>query len=229
MRTKSDAAKQREGYGKGEGAGYKPYITAREFNSKGTAVTLRDYKTGRSVELLSQGEAMYWHLLRFQDDVLEIREQLPLPLEETNRLAKELGIKPAWNGKSPMTTDFFIVFKDHHVEAHSFKPSVRSLERDRTVELLSLEKAFWDSKKVQWELIFKTGINQVFATNIRICSYFWNESNVFDFISCMKHMIIHKEISTDMENAVLDFPAILQNNFIAVNDKMSSLQNTEIR
>lgn len=215
----------REGFGQGEGADYKPYIKSREFNSQGTAVTLRDYKTGRNVELLSQGEAMYWHILRFKKDVLDIREQLPLSLDDTNRLAEEMGIKPSRNGKVPMTTDFFVVYTDRHVEAFAFKPSKRSLEKDRTVELLTLEKTYWESKNVPWNLVFKTEINQSLATNIRMCTYFWDEASVFDPMSCMKHMIAHRQLIVDMESEKLECNKLLKLNYIAVFDKWNSIQD----
>ena len=53
-----------EGRGKGSGASYLPWIQTREISSVGTCSNPKDWKTGRTVELLSQGEAYYWHILR---------------------------------------------------------------------------------------------------------------------------------------------------------------------
>ena len=95
MNRISNKTKENRGYGKGEGKNYKPYIQAHEFNSQGTTVTRRDWITSRSVELLSQGEAEYWHILRFNDDIIDIREQIPLPKEDTTAIAEEMGCEPA--------------------------------------------------------------------------------------------------------------------------------------
>ena len=44
-----------EGRGKGSGASYLPWIQTREISSVGTCSNPKDWKTGRTVELLSQG------------------------------------------------------------------------------------------------------------------------------------------------------------------------------
>ena len=59
MRRKSDKAKRKEKYGIGHGADYKPYIRTSEFNSLGTCSNPIDWKTGRTVHLLSQGEKIF--------------------------------------------------------------------------------------------------------------------------------------------------------------------------
>ena len=56
MRRKNKKTKKRLGMGTGEGSKYKPYIQVGEFGSMGIAACVVDYKTGRSVHLLSQAE-----------------------------------------------------------------------------------------------------------------------------------------------------------------------------
>lgn len=48
---------------KNEGSGYKPYITTSRFNSIGTTTVVTDWKTGRGVHCLSQGEALWYYVL----------------------------------------------------------------------------------------------------------------------------------------------------------------------
>lgn len=58
MRRKSQNGKLKEHRGTGVGADYKPWIQTGEFGSKGTTSNPIDWKTGRQVQLLSQGEAI---------------------------------------------------------------------------------------------------------------------------------------------------------------------------
>ena len=90
--SKSEKTKLKEGYGTGTGANYIPYIQTREFNSKGTTCNARDWITGRTVELLSQTEMRVWYLLRWDERVVDIREQFPLDLEITKKIADDSGI-----------------------------------------------------------------------------------------------------------------------------------------
>ena len=53
----------------GEGPDYTGFILARESGSIGTAVSVYDPIAGRKVELLSQGEAELFWIIRFRDGV----------------------------------------------------------------------------------------------------------------------------------------------------------------
>lgn len=70
MRRMSQKGKERERRGTGAGANYKPWIQTGEFGSKGTVSNPIDWKTGRQVQLLSQGEVIAWYLLRWDDDII---------------------------------------------------------------------------------------------------------------------------------------------------------------
>ena len=78
--------------GQGTGADYKPYITTSEFNSHGTTSVIKDWKTGRSIHCMSQGEAMWYYLLRWNDSNIDIREQFPLDNKITVKIADKLGV-----------------------------------------------------------------------------------------------------------------------------------------
>lgn len=93
MSYPSDKTRLKELRGMGELEDYKPFINARDFNSIGTCEIVPDWITGRSVELLSQGEAIYWYILRFNPDIVDIREQYPMNPNETLALADTLGIR----------------------------------------------------------------------------------------------------------------------------------------
>ena len=101
-----------EGRGKGFGASYLPWIQTREISSIGTCSNPKDWKTGRTVELLSQGEAYYWHILRWNDEIEDIREQYPLDLETTLEICDDYNVKHPRNRHTYMTSDFYVTYKD---------------------------------------------------------------------------------------------------------------------
>ena len=72
--------------GEGTGKDYRPYITTSEFNSQGTTSVIRDWKTDRGVHCLSQGEMLWYYILRWDDENIDIREQYPLDYGETVRI-----------------------------------------------------------------------------------------------------------------------------------------------
>lgn len=205
----TDKRKIAEGRGTGTGKDYIPFVNARDFNSMGTCSTIRDWKTGRSVETLSQGEANYWHILRFDDRVTDIREQFPLELEDTNRIAERLGVRPIRKGVSHMTTDFLIDFTDGHQEAHSVKPSKRALENNSVVKSLYIESLYWAEKGVDFKLIFSNELDIELANNIRFVSRYYDLKNVNSKIDCLKHLLICKAVKIDMSQRPLDIPRLL--------------------
>ena len=210
MRRISTARKEKEGYGCGKGASYVPYIKVGEFGSYGTASAPIDWKTGRLVHLFSQAEAMEWHILRWDDNISDIREQYPLNLDETTAIAKRLSVRPPNNGRSPMTSDFLVTWKDFKESVISVKASRDSLDDNRTLEKLFIEKEYWNRRGVPFELVFKTDLNTIYAENIRHVVAFHDEKHLSDDISILKHLISHKYIIVDMESAHLNYPELLK-------------------
>lgn len=195
MRRKSDKAKRKEKYGIGHGADYKPYIRTSEFNSLGTCSNPIDWKTGRTVHLLSQGEKYFWYLMRWRDDVVDIREQFPLPVEKTSEIAEMYEIKHPMKGAQyvVMTSDFLVDYEDGTQEVFSIKNSKDDItESARTVEKLFIEKKYWESLEVPYHLVFKEDLNITFAENIRQTVQYYHLSEVFDSTSMIKYMIANK-------------------------------------
>ena len=92
-RAISEEGRRLEGRGTGTGALYKPWIKCRELNSTGVATSFPDWKHGRMVELLSQAELWWYVVLRWDDDVIDIREQFPLDKERTDGIARRYGFR----------------------------------------------------------------------------------------------------------------------------------------
>lgn len=200
MRRKSDKSKQKEGYGTGHGADYKPYIRIAEFNSSGTCANPVDWKTGRTVQLLSQGEKYFWYLMRWNDHVVDIREQFPLPVEETMKIAEMYGIQHPRKGSQSviMTSDFLIDFDNNTQGVFSIKTSKDEIEKsERMTEKLFIEKKYWESKEIPFHLVYKEDLNITYAENIRAAVQYYALFDVHDSISMAKYMVANKMIVMD--------------------------------
>ncbi len=199
----SPETKQLRKMGMGTGADYKPYITTSEFNSQGTTSVIKDWKTGRGVHCLSQGEMLLYYILRWDDSNEDIREQFPLDYEDTVSIAENMNIKPP---QDIMTTDMLVTKSNGALIAYSVKAS-NNLSK-RQLELLCIEKQYWINKGIDYHLVFKSDLNRVYASNIRLVTEFYDASRVFDTISALKHKIAIKEIAVDMETKLLDTEAL---------------------
>lgn len=197
----SDKTKLQRGMGTGEGACYKPFITTHEFNSTGTTSVIKDWKTGRQVHCLSQGEALWYYILRWNDNNIDIREQYPLDAEMTNRIALACGIKHPGGRKHIMTTDFLVTEADGTLHAYSVKVSPRLTKRQ--LEKLCVEKMYWLLKNCKFDMLFKTDVNKVLAANIRIVTEFYDSKRVFDKISAIKHKVAIKEYILDLNHEII--------------------------
>jgi hypothetical protein len=135
----------------------------------------------RQRELLSDGEWVGLLFATMLDNIEDLREQHKLALEDgpfeladydirfagrivpgTLAIAKKLGIKhPRVNGNGlsadwKMTTDQVLVLRrpcgQLELLAVAYKPDSKGLTK-RNRQLLSIEKAYWDARGVQWLLI----------------------------------------------------------------------------
>lgn len=214
----TETGKLREERGTGTGASYKPWIKIREVNSLGTATSVLDYKTGRNVELLSQGEVYYWYYLRWQDEVEDIREQYPLDLETTVGIANKLGYAHPHDDNHRMTTDLLVTKTDGSLEAYSVKNDRKVLDNPRTLEKLLIEKLYWEAQGVKFHLVYKTDLNKTFIRNLIDVMECYDPTKLTDAISVIRHKIATKEIMVDMETSPIDYKAVL-NKYLEVLDQ----------
>jgi hypothetical protein len=146
-----------EGRGLGTGASYTPWLTISDIPALGRSHRLFWPVTGRQHHLLSDIE--YYAFLRkcYDDSTLDIREQFPLPRQETLKIAAELGVRhPKFNGVYIVaTTDLLVTCSTSSgpIElAYAVKPDEALLDR-RTMEKLDIERTFWERKGVAWAII----------------------------------------------------------------------------
>lgn len=118
---------------------YKPYIKVNDISSIGRSHRVFGHKTGRSHHLFSDLELAVFLLFEWNDNVLEINEQIELNLEETLLIANEAGIKhPSKDGNNKvMTSDFYIAFyKSNRPSIAQLAIQANTQRTWRTLELL---------------------------------------------------------------------------------------------
>lgn len=132
-----------DGFGRGVGSAYKPWIHVRDFSSRGTSRRMRSAKTGRTHQLLSDVEYGLFLLLEWSRAITDIREQYPLERDVTQDVARQLGIRhPAYPGThvpAVMTVDFLCTTVDGGGESYVAFDAKRTEEAETEASLLKLE------------------------------------------------------------------------------------------
>lgn len=173
----------KEGRGRGRGADYKPWLTVRDLSSKGESSRLPGWRSGnRLVHLFSKLERNFFYTVEWDPTVVDCREQFPLDLGETVKIAEALGIEhptsPATGRFWPMTTDFLITKRvdGREVEiARSVKPYVDIETKDsmhprrvkRNWEKFWIEHEYWKRQGVALAWVTERDFDPVLARNVR--------------------------------------------------------------
>lgn len=237
-----EKTKLKQKRGSGYGASYKPWINTNEFPGHlGVHHNLVDWKTGRQLQLLSDGELWQYLILRWNDEVTDIREQYPLDTEVTSVLYEDYSKfhHPSdKNGLLHMTSDLLVDYADRHQEVYSVKASRDELlktgkKTENMIIRLTVEKRYWTGRDVKWHLVFKEDMNRAYAENISSVIYYWKPSEVVDKVSLFKFLVAHKQIVIDMESHAIDALEFfeLANDFIKDDDVsvlISSLQTLRL-
>ena len=159
----------REGRGQGAGANYKSWLTVRNFPSLGVVSRVKGQTTGRTYHLMSTHETNLFYCLDWSDTVLDVREQYPLSdLTEAIGIAERARIRYPYDNKSGfpyvLTSDFYIETTNGPVVI-SVKPA-SELDKPRVLEKLEIERRYWKTQNIKWELITEREINQMKSRNI---------------------------------------------------------------
>lgn len=154
-----------EGRGKGHGRDYKPWFTVRDVASIGREHRTYSHTVGRTHHLLSDLEFAFFLVLDMSKDIVDIREQFPLPREATRTIAKQLKFRhprqPGANCDFVMTTDFVatrVVDGIQVIEAYAVKQS-KDLENARVKQKLDIEEAYWTSIGVRFAVLTEAHIS----------------------------------------------------------------------
>lgn len=154
------AQMEAEGRGKGAGATYLPWVLVSDFSSQGDSRRIFSNKTGRVHHLMSNVEWGLFLLMEFAPDVIDIREQYPLPRNETQAIAAQLSIKhpyyPGTKVPTVMTVDFLITRMldgKKTLEAYNCKRTEEA-EDQRSLEKLEIQRTYFDGCSIPHHLVF---------------------------------------------------------------------------
>jgi len=134
-----------EGRGSGMGAAYAPFLQVGDFPSSGRVRRVWSPKLGRSVHLFSDVEWSCFLVLEWSREVVDIREQYPLPLELTMEVARQASIRyPRYRGTSVdmvITVDFLVTMRRGGKETHHIFDAKRSEDVEDETTMARLEIA----------------------------------------------------------------------------------------
>lgn len=160
----------KDGRGDGELSSYKPWLTVRDLSSLGRSHRVYGHKTKRTHHLLSDLELAIFLILEWNPLIQDIREQFPLRIEQTEEIAHLTCIPhPAVRGiKQIMSTDFYVFSSDAMNPRFSIQAKYqKDLEDIRTIEKLEIERRYWQSKEIPWQIITEQEIPKVVFDNIK--------------------------------------------------------------
>lgn len=171
-KTSGSANKLEKGRGQGHGLDYTPFLYTREVPSRGLATRIKGWKTGRVHHFLSILERNYFYTLEWSPLIVDIREQFPLPLESTLKIAERLSIKHPFDPKAKehaiVTTDFVIDVQAGGrttLNARSTKYS-NDLNDLRTIEKLEIERTYWQEQGVEWGIVTEREVPIELSKNV---------------------------------------------------------------
>lgn len=160
----------KENRGKGNGKDYHPWLTVRDLPSEGRSHRVMGHLTGRTHHFFSDTELAAFLLIEWNPDVIDIREQFPLRIEDTLSLAEQAKIPhPAASGYHQiMSSDFFVdLSTSTGPQSMAIQVKVSSdLMDPRTVEKLEIERRYWKRKGIPWYLITEKQMPSTVMANL---------------------------------------------------------------
>lgn len=170
--TTEKSIHRRKDRGQGRGKDYIPYHHIQDVPSKGLTTRINGWKSGRVHHFLSKLEWLYFFLLEWSPRVLDIREQYPLELAETIKIAESLGVRHPIDPKTRhpivMTTDFVLTVKKSirsDEQARTVKYA-KDLDSRRVLEKLEIERLYWLVRGVGWGIVTEHEVDKVTAANV---------------------------------------------------------------
>ncbi|PWW37047.1 TnsA endonuclease C-terminal domain-containing protein [Chromohalobacter israelensis] len=160
----------KEGRGQGHGPDYKPFIYTRDVSSLGRSHRLFGSKCQRMHHLLSDLELAVFLSLDWSPKVVDVREQFPLRVEDTVRIAEEAGLPHARFKGTPqvLSSDFLVDFDDSARPAMAIQAKYSSdLEKSEVVERLELERRYWAEKGIPWAIVTEREVSKTAFANIQ--------------------------------------------------------------
>jgi hypothetical protein len=146
------AKRQKEGRGKGSKKNYKPWNRVQEMVTRGRVSRILGGTTGRQHEIKNKLHLALFLILDFSHPV-DIREEFPLPLKATMKIAERLGIKHLTNRGGeliPYVSPFVVTRSDENNKECFDVFAVlyeKHLKKSHVIEYLEIQRVFWSSKR----------------------------------------------------------------------------------
>ncbi|SPP64613.1 putative TnsA endonuclease [Nitrospira lenta] len=151
---------------------FQPGVRIWSFSSHGRSHRPLGWTTDRVHHLLSDLEYHVFLILDWARDVVDIREQFPLPLQTTLAIARRSHLSHPWDRKRaryrPVTSDFLYTVRTRH----RVEPHVRALKYEEALSeptqlrSLEIERAYWHQRGIDWKLILHSQIPLAYVANI---------------------------------------------------------------
>lgn len=174
----------KEGRGKGEGADYKPWLTIRDVPSRGRSHRLLGISTGRIHHLLSDLKLDLFLLLDWQPTTIDLREQFPLDVKDTQDIAHGMKVRhprmPGTPQAMVMTTD---LVQDCRVggkevtRAFAVK-SAEELAKPRVLQKLEIEWRYWRERGIQWSIVTRSELPRQLISNVAWVHPFFSPAGI---------------------------------------------------
>lgn len=166
--NKKDQKRLDEKRGQGVGKDYVPFIKVGEFSSSGESVRVKSTTVGRIHHFFSGNELAAFLVFDWCKNVIDIREQFPIPLAETLNICRQLGIRhPQEKGELKIvTTDLLIDFLDGTQLAIPVKPASK-LNDKRVIEKLQIEKSYWERSKIPCLIFTDQEVSKELQMNLK--------------------------------------------------------------
>lgn len=198
----------KQGRGQGSGPDYQPYLRVQDVPSHGLTTRIRGWKTCREHHFLSLLECHYFFLLEWSPLIVDIREQFPLDLDETQAIAADLGIRhptdPGTREPVVMTTDFVNTIRRplgviEHARTLKY---AKDLANSRATEKLEIERVYWTTREVDWGIVTELEIDSVLVENIKWTHPFLDISTLApmtaDLISSIADVLTSHALAEDL-------------------------------
>lgn len=180
--------------------------TTNSKTAKNQSFIVRDWKTGKEVECRSRGAAWWYHILRWDDNNVEIKGKYPLENDITVRIAEKIGISHPGGRENVMTTDFLVTKADGTKHAHSVIASKELT--GKKAEELNLEELYWKYRGIAYSTLFTFKINRTLVKNIQLVVKYYDKNKVHDTYGMIKHLIATKQLRIDLTGEVINRTAL---------------------
>lgn len=202
LETRQDFARAlANGFGRGSGKNYKPWLGIRDVPSKGRSSLIAGLTVDREYQTFSDLETHTVYGIEHKRNVIDIREQFPiLPLDLVVGIAKRYGIRypnqPGTHEPAILTTDVLAtaqtpsgtIYKPYECKYRS------ELRKKRELDKLEIKRLFWASLGCEQLLVTEENVDVIAAENLAYIS------------APLRGELAARPVVTDLDRIVDRFP-----------------------